>query len=68
MRSMYCSSSSATHHIFFPPRLEVVALKKHPNGLSSGSRHELALDRFLGNQPHRPSALGPRADQRTPWR
>ena len=55
MRSMYFSSSAATHHIFFPPRLEVVALKKYPNRLSPGSRHELALDRFLGNQPHRPA-------------
>ncbi len=55
MRSMYCSSSSARHNIFPPPRLEVVALKKQPHGLSSGSRHELALDRFGGNQPHRPA-------------
>ncbi len=55
MRSMCFSSSSATHHISFPPRLEVAALKKRPNGLSTGSRHELALDRFLGNQPHRPA-------------
>ena len=44
----------------FPPWLEVVVLKKYPHGLSPGPRHELALDCFLGNQPHRPArvALG----------
>jgi H+-transporting ATPase len=31
MRAMYSSSNSATHHIFFPPRLQVVAFQQHPD-------------------------------------
>ncbi len=32
-----------------------MAFEKQPNGLSPRSRHELAADRFRGNQPYRPA-------------
>ena len=32
--AMYSASSSATHHLGFPPRLEVVGLQEHANRLS----------------------------------
>ena len=32
-----------------------MTFQKHPNGLSPRPRHELALDRFWGDQPHRPA-------------
>src|SRR5450631_2762395 len=51
----YSSLSSATHHIFFPPRLEVVVEQQNPNGLSSCSRNQFPLHRFLGHQAHGPS-------------
>src|SRR5664280_913595 len=55
MRAMYSSLSSPTHHIFFPPRLQVVALQQHPNGLSPHSRNQFAFDNLFGQQPHRPT-------------
>src|SRR5450755_2194605 len=51
----YSSLSSATHHIFFPPRLEVVVEQQNPNGLSSDSRNQFPLHRFFGHQAHGPS-------------
>src|ERR1700677_4247871 len=66
MRATYSSSSSATHHIFFPPRFQVVAFEQDSNRLSSHPWHQLALHRLLGEQAHRPPcpALGRRtADQ-----
>src|SRR5665213_1189125 len=51
----YSSLSSATHHIFFPPRLEVVVEQQNPNALSSYSRNQFPLHRFLGHQTHGPS-------------
>jgi len=47
MRAMYSSSSSATHHIFSPPRFQVVAFQQDSDRLSSHPRHQLALHCFL---------------------
>src|SRR3954447_16471993 len=52
--AMYSSVSSATHHIFFPPRLEVVVKKQNPDGFPSYSWDQSALDRFFGYQSHGP--------------
>ena len=56
MRSMYSWSNVATHHIFFPPRLQVVAFQQHPDGLSPHTRNQLAPDYFFGQQAHRPAS------------
>ncbi len=42
MRAMYSSSNSATHHIFFPPRLQVVAFQQDPDGFSPDPWYQLA--------------------------
>src|SRR6266581_2461580 len=55
IRRMYSSSSSATHHIFFPPRLQVVAFQQNPNRLPSHARHQFAFHHFFGQQAHRPA-------------
>jgi hypothetical protein len=55
MQAMYSLSNFATHNIFFPPRLEIVASQQHSNGLSAHSRNQLAFDNFFGQQPHRPT-------------
>ncbi len=52
---MYSWSNFATHHIFFSPRLQVVAFQQHPNGLSAHARNQFAFDRLFGQQPHRPT-------------
>ena len=52
---MYSWSNFATHHIFFPPRLQVVAFQQHPNGFSAHSRNQFAFDHLFGQQPHRPT-------------
>jgi hypothetical protein len=52
---MYLRSSSATQHIFFPPRLQVVAFEQHPDGLSPSAGNQLALDGLLGHQTHGPT-------------
>src|SRR5437870_11689831 len=52
---MYCSSSSATHHIFFPPRLQVVALQQNPDCLPPRFGDQFAFDRFLDDQTHGPA-------------
>ena len=59
MRWMYSSSSSATHHIFFPPRLEVVALEQDPNRFLSQPRNQFAFHHFFGQQAYRPARSGP---------
>src|SRR5215467_864407 len=51
---MYSSSRSATHHIFFPPRLEVVVKQQNPYRLPSYLRHQFTLHRFFGHQANRP--------------
>src|ERR1017187_1448294 len=53
---MYSSSSSATHHIFFPPRLQVVVEQENPNGFPSHLGDQFSFDDLLGHQPHRPSS------------
>src|SRR5712691_1540539 len=53
---MYSSSSSATHHIFFPPRLQVVAFEQDANCLPAHLRDQLSLDRLFGHQPHGPAS------------
>ena len=40
---MYAWSNSAMHHIFFPPRLQVVALQQNPDCLSAYVGYQLAL-------------------------
>jgi hypothetical protein len=55
MQAMYSWSNFATHHIFFPPRLQVVAFQQHPNGLSAHARNQFAFDDLFGQQPHRPT-------------
>src|SRR6266581_4922842 len=55
IRRMYSSSSSATHHIFFPPRLQVVAFQQNPNRFPSHSRNQFAFYHFFGQQAHRPA-------------
>src|SRR5271170_5976128 len=52
---MYSSLSSATHHIFFPPRLEVVVEEQNSDGFPSHSRDQTPLDRFFCHQPHGPA-------------
>ena len=52
---MYSSLSSATHHIFSPPRLQVVAFEQDANRLPAYPRHQLSLHRFFHQQTHRPS-------------
>jgi len=62
---MYSSSSFPTHHIFFPPRLEVVAFQQDPNGLSTHIRDQLAFNHLFRQQAHRPACpalRGRRAD------
>src|ERR1700730_1401500 len=57
---MYSSLSSPTHHIFFPPRLEVVVNEQYPDGFPSHARNQSSFHGFLGYQPHGPAgaALG----------
>src|ERR1035437_1313479 len=57
IRAMYSSFSSATHHIFFPPRLQIVVLKKKANRFPTHRRRQLSLHRFGGDQTHTPSCL-----------
>jgi hypothetical protein len=52
---MYSWSNFPTHHIFFPPRLEVVAFQQDPDGLSADMRNKFASNHLFGQQPHRPA-------------
>ena len=52
---MYAWSNSAMHHIFFPPRLQLVALQQNPDCLSAHFGHQLALDGLFGDQADRPT-------------
>ena len=54
---MYSSFSSATHHIFFPPRLQFVVLKQDADRLPADLRRQLPLDGFFGDESHRPPRL-----------
>src|SRR4051794_19342368 len=57
MRAMYCSSMSAIHHIFFPPRLQVVVLKENPDCLASDVGDQLSLDGLFRDQAHGPAGV-----------
>ena len=52
---MYDWSNSAMHHIFFPPRLQLVALQQNPDCLSAHLGHQLAFDGLFGDQADRPA-------------
>src|SRR6476659_7776212 len=52
---MYSSLRSATHHIFFPPRLEIVVKQQDADGLSSHSGYQSPLHRFFHYQPNGPA-------------
>src|SRR2546422_3939779 len=54
--SMYSGVNSATHHIFFPPRLQLVALQQAPDCFSAHLGHQFALDGLFDNQAHRPTS------------
>src|SRR3974390_1772211 len=65
--AMYSSSNFATHHIFFPPRLEVVAFQQDTNGLSTHIGDQFSFDHLFRQQSHRPACpafWGRRADHR----
>jgi hypothetical protein len=53
---MYSLSNSATHHIFFPPRLQFVALQQDPDCLSSHIGDQFALDGLLDNPADSPAS------------
>src|ERR1035441_9477767 len=55
MRAMYSSSNFATHHIFFPPRLHIVAFEQHSYGLPPYAWNQLAPDRLFGQKPYGPA-------------
>src|ERR1039457_2739715 len=52
--SMYSGVNSATHHIFFPPRLQLVALQQNPDCFSPHLGHQLTFDGLFYYQAHRP--------------
>jgi hypothetical protein len=54
---MYSSLRSATHHIFFPPRPEVVVLQQDANRLPSHARRKSSLERLLRHQSHGPARV-----------
>ncbi len=54
---MYLSSSSGTHYIFFPPRLEVVAEKQNPNCFTSYPRNQSSFYGLFRHQSHRHSGV-----------
>src|ERR1039458_10002695 len=62
IRAMYSSFSAAMHHIFFPPRLQFVALEQDADRLPAHLRRQFPLDRLGSDQPHTPprNALGRR--------
>src|SRR6266700_93081 len=65
--AIYSSSRFPTHHIFFPPRLEVVAFQQDTDGFSAHIRHKFAFNNLFRQQSHRascPAFWGRRADHR----
>src|SRR5208283_1428077 len=52
---MYSSSRSATTHIFFPPRLEIVAQQENANGFPSDTGNQFAFDGFFRYQADGPT-------------
>jgi hypothetical protein len=45
------------HHIFFPPRLEIVVEKYQPNGFPADPWRQFSPHCFIGYQSHRPSSM-----------
>jgi hypothetical protein len=43
------------HHIFFPPRLQLVALQQNPNCLSTHLGNQLPFDGLFGDQANGPT-------------
>jgi hypothetical protein len=43
------------HHIFFPPRLQLVALQQNPDCFSAHLGYQLALDGLFGDQADCPT-------------
>src|SRR6266498_2414615 len=67
IRVTYSSSSFGTHHIFFPPRLQLVAGQHSADRLSAYRGDDLSASRLLGDQrqrPLRPTRRWRRADHR----
>lgn len=54
---MYSSVSSGTHHIFLPPRFEVVAEKQNSNGLASNSWNKPPFHGLFRNQAYCPAGV-----------
>ena len=50
IRTMYSSSSSPTHHIFFPPWLQVMAFQQNPDGFSPYPWNQFAFDYFFSHR------------------
>src|SRR5262249_19308698 len=55
MRSTNSRSRFGTHHIFFPPRLEVVGGENDSDGLASDFGRDASADGLLGHEADRPS-------------
>src|SRR6266568_3835474 len=55
IRVTYSSSSFGTHHIFFPPRLQLVAGQHSADRLSAYLGDDPSSDCLLGDQHQRPS-------------
>jgi hypothetical protein len=53
---MYSASSFGTHHIFFPPRLQVVSRQELPYGFALDLSDDSALLGLLGNEAHGPTS------------
>ena len=51
---MYDWSNSAMHHIFFPPRLQLVALQQNSDCLSAHLGNQLPFDGLFGDQADGP--------------
>ena len=45
------------HHIFFPPRLQVVAAQQHPDCFPPHLWNQFSFHRLFGDQTHRPARL-----------
>ena len=52
---MYGWSNSAMHHIFFPPRLQLVALQQNSDCLSAHLGNQFPFDGLFGDQADGPS-------------
>jgi hypothetical protein len=57
MRAMYSWSSAATHHIFFPPRLQIMIPEQNADRFPPHLPHQLLLHRFLGDESNAPPRL-----------